>query len=186
MNRERERERETIRVGVIGLGRQSLNDHIPAVLRQNNLQIVGAVDTDEAAHRNFQNSFPDLKDIAKLFTKIGDLIDMGIDIAIVALPHNQYLETCGFLAKNKIPFMKEKPFARSLDEAVAIARIPDIEKYCFTCTQRRFNPLYQKAHVRLKSFGRLASPARALRQKAKPNIFTILFQRLRRRLPRVF
>lgn len=146
-----------IRVGIIGLGRQSLNDHIPAVLRQNNLQIVGVVDTNRTAHQNFQKLFPDMEDTVKLFAKIEDLLDLGIDFAIIALPHNHYLTAYKLLAKNKIPFMKEKPFARNLDEAIAIARIPDIEKYCFTCTQRRFNPLYQRAHERLKSFGRLAS-----------------------------
>lgn len=53
--------------------------------------------------------------------------------------------------------MKEKPFARTLDETIAMATIQDIAKYCFVCTQRRFHPLYNKAFASLNTLGKMGS-----------------------------
>lgn len=148
---------KTLRAGVIGLGRQSVNDHIPALLRRKDVELVSVSDVNINAHKNFYDMFPDLKDKVKAFEDFQDVIREGVDFVVVAIPHDQYFEVSKTLCQNKIPFMKEKPFARTLDETIAMASIDEIEKYCFICTQRRFHPLYEKAQESLGALGKLAS-----------------------------
>lgn len=50
----------TLKVGVIGLGRQALNDHIPALLRRNDVEIVCVSDVSTAAHKAFFEMYPSL------------------------------------------------------------------------------------------------------------------------------
>ncbi len=148
---------KTLRAGVIGLGRQSVNDHIPALLRRKDVELVCVSDVNVNAHENFYKTFPELKDKVKAFQDFQDVIKEGVDFVVVAIPHDQYFEVSKTLCQNKIPFMKEKPFARTLDETIAMASIDGIEKYCFICTQRRFHPLYEKAQESLYALGKLAS-----------------------------
>jgi predicted dehydrogenase len=49
------------KVGIIGLGRQSLNDHIPALLRRDDIEIVSISDISEAAHKAFFEMYPALR-----------------------------------------------------------------------------------------------------------------------------
>lgn len=147
----------TLKAGVIGLGRQSLNDHIPAILRRKDVELTCVSDVYTGAHKAFYSTFPELKGKVKAFQDFQDVIKEGVDFVVVAIPHDQYFEVSKTLCQNKVPFMKEKPFARTLDETIAMASIEDIEKYCFICTQRRFHPLYQKAASSLDSLGKLAS-----------------------------
>ncbi len=146
-----------LRAGVIGLGRQSVNDHIPTLLRRKDVELVCVSDVNTNAHKNFYEMFPELKNKVKAFDDFQDVVKEGVDFAIVAIPHDQYFEVSKALCQHKIPFMKEKPFARTLDETIAMATIDDIEKYCFICTQRRFHPLYEKAQTSLDTLGKLAS-----------------------------
>lgn len=147
----------TLRVGVIGLGRQSINDHIPAILRRKDVELVCVSDVNVNAHKNFYKAFPNLKDEVKAFQDFQEVIKHGVDFVVVAIPHDQYFEVSKALCQNKIPFMKEKPFARTLDETIAMASIDNIASYCFICTQRRFHPLYEKAFSSLDELGKLAS-----------------------------
>lgn len=148
---------KTLRAGVIGLGRQSINDHIPALLRRKDIELVCVSDVNVNAQNGFYEAFPDLKDKVKTFDDFQDVIKEKVDFVVVAIPHDQYFEVSKALCQNKIPFMKEKPFARTLDETIAMASIEGIEKYCFVCTQRRFHPLYEKAYESLDDLGKLAS-----------------------------
>lgn len=146
-----------LRAGVIGLGRQSMNDHIPAILRRKDVELVCISDVNVGAHAQFFESFPELKNKVKAFTDFQDVIKDGVDFVVVAIPHDQYFEVSKALCENKIPFMKEKPFARTLDETIAMASIDDIAKYAFICTQRRFHPLFEQAYGSLDELGKLAS-----------------------------
>jgi predicted dehydrogenase len=146
-----------MRVGIVGLGRQSLNDHVPALLRRYDVEIVCISDVSKAAREKFFEMYPKLRDTVEVCVDYSGITKVGIDFAIVAIPHDQYLEVSSFLCKNKVPFMKEKPFARTLDETITMATIDDIAKYCFICTQRRFHPLYNKAFKSLGSLGKIGS-----------------------------
>jgi predicted dehydrogenase len=149
--------KKLLRAAVIGLGRQSLNDHVPALLRRNDVEIVSISDVNQAAHDTFYELYPALKGKVQPFQRFEEAIDQDIDFAIVAIPHDQYLAVSRVLCEKKIPFMKEKPFARTLDETIALASTPDIARYCFICTQRRYHPLYIKARTALEDIGKLGS-----------------------------
>jgi len=116
------------RIALIGLGRQTLNDHAPAILRRRDTEIVFASDVDEKARERFQAALPNIN--AKISADYHDLIDEKVDCVIIAIPHHEYAAACEFLCKQKIPFMKEKPLSRTLDEAIDFAEIPDFHKYC--------------------------------------------------------
>lgn len=149
--------KKQLRVAIIGLGRQSLNDHVPALLRRSDVAIVSISDVNKAARDTFYDLYPTLKGKVQEFQHFEDAIDQDIDFAIVAIPHDQYLDVGKILCERKIPFMKEKPFARTLDETIVMASIPDIARYCFICTQRRYHPLYAKARASLEDVGKLGS-----------------------------
>lgn len=147
----------TYRVGIIGLGRQSLSDHIPALLRRKDVEIVCVSDVNIAAHKAFFKMYPALQGKTKAYKDFQDVIKERIDFAVVAIPHDQYFEVSQTLCANKIPFMKEKPFARTLDETIAMASIDNIASYCFICTQRRFHPLYNTAVASIEDLGKIGS-----------------------------
>lgn len=146
-----------LRAAVIGLGGQSIDDHIPTLLRRRGVELVCVSDVNVNAHKKFFKAFPGQKGKTKVFSDFRDVIKEKVEFAVVAIPHDQYFEVSKTLCENKIPFMKEKPFARTLDETVAVSSIPDIAQYCFICTQRRFHPLYKKAFESLDELGKLAS-----------------------------
>jgi predicted dehydrogenase len=149
--------KKPLRAAIIGLGRQSLNDHVPALLRRGDIEIVSISDVNQDAHTAFYELYPALKGKVQAFQHFEEAINQSIDFAIVAIPHDQYVVVSKALCEKKIPFMKEKPFARTLDETIAMASITDIAKYCFICTQRRYHPLYAKARASLEDAGKLGS-----------------------------
>jgi predicted dehydrogenase len=144
---------QMLNVCVIGLGNQSLNDHIPALLRRSDIFISAVFDPNQAAVDNFVELFPQAAKDVNILQNLGDLNSIEIDFAIVAVPHDQYLAIIKLLCVKGIPFMKEKPFSRNLDEAMVIESIADVEKYCFTCTQRRYSPLHDTVKDAIKDLG---------------------------------
>jgi len=142
-----------LRAAIIGLGNQSLNDHIPSLLRRSDVRIIAVIDPSNEAHEQFEVMYPDLAK-SVLHGESLDILDgTAIDFAIVAIPHNHYYDTLKFLCSRNIPFMKEKPFARTLTEAMHIGNIPNISKFCFTCTQRKYSPLYRIVRDMLPAIG---------------------------------
>lgn len=141
------------KVGIIGLGLQNLNDHIPALLRRNDTEISFYSDPNVDSIDRFKAQYPKIASSSSNLTNFGQIKSGDADFTIVAVPHHQYFPIVSHLVKEKIPFMKEKPLARNLAEAKAISQLPDIEKYCFVCTQRRFHSLYIKAKEMLADLG---------------------------------
>ncbi|HSX06831.1 MAG TPA: Gfo/Idh/MocA family oxidoreductase [Candidatus Saccharimonadia bacterium] len=140
---------------VIGLGGQSLSDHIPALLRRNDVEIVGVCDPSPAARKAFKNTFPELKNVT-----IADSIDPLLEevrpeAAVVAVPHDSYFDIVVKLCERHIYFLKEKPLARDLEEARAMLSIANFKDYGFITTQRRYSKLYQRAK---ESIAELGSP----------------------------
>ena len=44
-------------VGLIGLGRQTVSDHLPALLRRSDINIAWACDVGKTARNNFRHDF---------------------------------------------------------------------------------------------------------------------------------
>ncbi|MGI5826647.1 MAG: Gfo/Idh/MocA family protein [Patescibacteria group bacterium] len=145
-----------LKVAIIGLGNQTINDHIPSLLRRNDVVISVVCDIKKQALNLFSEKYPKLpKNVKKYmsFAKI-PFSDSDIDFAILSVPHDKYFEIIKVLVAKKIPFIKEKPFARDIKEMKKILSLPGIEKYCFVCSQRRYSPLYKKAAEVVKQVGK--------------------------------
>jgi len=137
----------TLNACVIGLGSQSMNDHVPSLLRRDYVSLVAVCDINEQRINEFCIKYPQLRNKVKAYTSCSELLkNEKIDIAIVAVPHNKYLPIMKELCKRGVYFMKEKPLARNGTEMKKMLRLPNIRKYCFVCAQRRYSSLYKRAY----------------------------------------
>lgn len=139
---------------IIGLGNQSLSEHIPALLRRNDIRIIGGYDPNPEAHSNFKKAHPELYGTIPTYDNLQELLDKTRPrIAIVAVPHDSYTANIAELCKRHIYFLKEKPMARNLDEAKKLLAYPGFDQYGFIAAQRRYGKLYQKAKESISSIG---------------------------------
>ncbi|HTE22490.1 MAG TPA: Gfo/Idh/MocA family oxidoreductase [Candidatus Limnocylindria bacterium] len=149
---------------MVGLGHQALSEHIPALLRRKDIRIVGACDPNPDARALFLRLFPELAPSVPTYDNLRELLDKTRPtMAIIAVPHDCYLDIIRDLCRRRIYFLKEKPLARNLSEAQTILAIPGFAKYGFIATQRRHSSLYQKAQLSLKDLG-------------KPYLFTAVYK----------
>jgi predicted dehydrogenase len=137
----------TYRCMLIGWGRRSIDDHVPALVSPaHNIKLVAVCDINpgkEEEMRKVLEAYP-IKTTPKFYTNLNEALEKErIDFAIIATPHGTHLEISEELLKRKIPFLKEKPFAISLQEARKLVSL--IEKYSGhmrLCVQRHYHPLY--------------------------------------------
>jgi predicted dehydrogenase len=142
-----------MKVAIIGLGKQNLSDHVPALIRRGDIEITAVCDPFESSYESFKTNYPGEAVNAKYYKNYTELPVKEIDFCIVSVPHDQYSDISTFLCKSGVSFMKEKPLARNLEEANFLLQMPDFEKFAFICTQRRYNPLYKKAKESIESIG---------------------------------
>lgn len=138
---------------VIGLGGQSLNDHIPALLRSPVVEIVGACDTNLHARKAFQNKFPQLSKVVVVDSTERLLQKVPAKIAVVAVPHDRYFDIVAMLCERGVCFLKEKPLARNLDEAEMMLSMPSFAQCGFVAAQRRYSGLYRQARALITELG---------------------------------
>lgn len=138
---------------VIGLGGQSIGDHIPALLANEDVTIVGVMDVNLMAVADFRSTFPVLAQVPS-FASLSEMLDqVRPDFAVVAVPHHLYVPIVVELCRRNIPFLKEKPLARSLEEAEQLRQLPNFDQCAFVATQRRFSGLYSMAWQGLARIG---------------------------------
>jgi predicted dehydrogenase len=137
---------ERLKAAVIGLGRQATEDHLPGLLNSQFAKLEAVCDIDQQKSDEWA-----AKSGVKGFTDYGELLDSTkLDFVIVATPHDAYGKIVEQAAARKLHVLKEKPFARNLEEAHAIKRICDENGIkLMTTLQRRFNPVYT-AYFQLK------------------------------------
>jgi len=133
-------ENKKMRVGIVGLGHQSLEDHIPALKESKDAEIVAVAETNKEKLENFLKENKGIKG----YSCADDLIkNQKLDFVIVAIPHCKHCEVTKSCISNKIHVLKEKPFAMSLKEAVDIKKMAEKNNVQIVVTlQRRFNPIY--------------------------------------------
>lgn len=141
-----------LKTAVIGLGRQSLDDHIPAVIESELLDLVAVCDIDQSIVRATAEKFK-----VEGFDNVKDLVGGKCDVAIVAVPHNQYLPIVSALADAGIHIIKEKPFATNIDEACSIHKAVNGKVFLGVVSQRRFNPIYQTFPQMQRRIGKIYS-----------------------------
>jgi len=127
-------------VGVIGLGRQAMEDHIPAIFSSSDVQLVGVADIDQEKLASFSRKYQDVH----TYGNFEDLLRLEkLDFVIVVVPHYLHKDVMQKAIQRKIHILKEKPFAVSLAEAKEILKLAEKNNVKIALTlQRRFNPIY--------------------------------------------
>jgi len=129
-----------LKVGVIGLGHQSLEDHIPAIKSSPDIELVGVVEIDKEKLKTFLKENKNVKG----YENFDDLLkDQKLDFVVIALPHYLHYEFTKKAILSKIHVLKEKPFAISLAQAKELKDLSEKNNVQIVVTlQRRFNPIY--------------------------------------------
>lgn len=143
-----------LKTAMIGLGKQAVADHLPAVSRSEQFELLAAVDIDREKANAIASTYG-----VPGFTSIEEMLaHVNIDVAIVTLPHCSYLQTIERLATHRVHIIKEKPFSTNLVEAKTLQSI--IRKqgiYIGVTVQRRFNPIFQSFHQLKRRIGKIYS-----------------------------
>ena len=142
-----------LKTAIIGLGRQSSEDHIPAILENEKYQLVALCDKNKELVNNQSKKLgiAGYSNITKLIESV------NIDVALVAVPHNQYVEIIMMLAKANIHIIKEKPFATNMKEVAQLQESLNNKVYLGLILQRRFNPIYMSFPQMRRRIGKIFS-----------------------------
>lgn len=141
-------------IAVIGLGHQSTEDHLPAILSSDLFNLVGVVDADEAlaARVGHELNVPYASSVDRFLAQPRP----QPEVALVAVPHSQYGPIIENLAAAGVHVIKEKPFAVSVEEALTVKRLVADSGISLSVTlQRRFNPIYLSFSQLVKRIGRV-------------------------------
>jgi predicted dehydrogenase len=128
-----------LRAGVVGLGKQALEDHVPGLAACDGADLVAICDEDADLVRTQQvelhvSGYTDVEQM---------LAREKLDFVIVAVPHYAGRSIVEAAARSHVHVLKEKPFATSLEEARELGSICDGAGIQLMVTlQRRFNPIY--------------------------------------------
>ncbi|MGW5789215.1 Gfo/Idh/MocA family protein [Saccharopolyspora sp. NPDC003752] len=128
-----------LRVGVVGLGKQAQEDHLPAVAASDLAGLVAVCDVDQTSVDQVVDEYG--------VPGYGDVNDMlaaeSLDFVVVAVPHHAGGEVIRAAAARRVHVLKEKPFAPTLGEARELAAVCEEGGIELMVTlQRRFNPVY--------------------------------------------
>lgn len=132
---------QRLKVGVIGLGKQALDDHIPALFAVDDVELVAVADINKNKLDKFLAEHPSVRG----YKNAHDLYESNIlDFVIIVLPHHLHLEATKEALQKNIHVLKEKPFAISLSDAREINAMAQEHNCQVSVTlQRRFNPIYE-------------------------------------------
>lgn len=130
---------EKYRVGIIGLGKRALSDHVPGILASDSAKLVAVCDTNRGVLID--------SDVGAGVAKHTNYLDMlgseQLDFVIIAAPHVAGRKIIEAAAHRHVHVLKEKPFAISLDEGQYLVELCANHGIKLMVTlQRRFNPIY--------------------------------------------
>ena len=127
------------RVGVVGLGARATKV-LPDALRHTAVELKAVCDVD-ANRLSTWHGVP-------TFTECEEMLDkVNLDFIVVMTPHHSHLPLVRAAARRGVHVLKEKPFARSLEEALEIQRVCDAANiHLMTSLPRRFNLNYKLFH----------------------------------------
>lgn len=128
-----------LRTGVVGLGKQALEDHIPGLHASDSADLVAVCDENAEIVREqqYQHRVQGYTDFHEMFK------DERLDFVVVCVPHHVGRTVIETAAKHNVHVLKEKPFATTIQEARALVNIcEDAGIHLMVTLQRRFNPIY--------------------------------------------
>ncbi len=127
-----------LKVGIIGLGNQSLKEHLPAVYNSEKLNLTCVCDSDVEKTNLISKKYG-----VKGYTSYRKMLsEEKLDFIILAVPHKFHFEITSYSIKKGIHVFKEKPFTISFKEAKIISNLK--KKYgskVYIYMKRKFNPL---------------------------------------------
>jgi predicted dehydrogenase len=128
------------RIALIGLGKQNTKDHLVAIQNSPTAVLVGLCDSNQALAADWAKKLG-----VPAFNSVEKLLDMvGLDAAVVAVPHFAYLPIIKALADHGVSILKEKPLAMNFEEAKEIAETVEHSGINLTvAVQRKHNKIYQ-------------------------------------------
>jgi predicted dehydrogenase len=138
VNISRER-RMKLRAGVVGLGKQALQDHIPGLHASDGAELVAICDENpEIVHeQQYEYRVQGYTDFREMFKT------ERLDLVVVTVPHYVGRTVIETAAENNVHVLKEKPFATTMQEAQELVGICERSGIQLMVTlQRRFNPIY--------------------------------------------
>lgn len=143
-----------LRTVVIGLGKQSRDDHLPAIAQSANFELVGVCDTDKEKAGEIGAQYG-----VAGYDNLGEMINaQDFQVAVVSIPHHAYLNVISTLVTAGKHIIKEKPFATSVAEARQLLQIlHGGSSYLGITVQRRFNPIYRTFHQLKRYIGKIYS-----------------------------
>ena len=131
-----------MRFGLVGLGQMGRH-HARVLSESEEVDFVGAVDPVGDRHRAMRRG--------RVFDDVDELIDAGIDAAVVAVPTAHHHEVAMKLASSGIPTLIEKPLAESVAAAESIREaFVDAGVFGAVGHVERFNSALQEMRRRLE------------------------------------
>lgn len=145
--------RKKLKVGIVGLGHQSMEDHIPAIKSCQDIELVSVADISGEKLAEFKKDNPGVN----TYTSYEEMFKKEpLDFTVIALPHHLYYEATKSAILNKVHVLKEKPFTTTLKQAKELQALAAKNKVIVSITlQRRFNPIYSTF---LQFFDKIGEP----------------------------
>ncbi len=126
-----------LRVGIVGLGHIAETTYLNAIANSRFTTFVSACDTDKSRFSLLDQEVSTYSDFREMINK--EELDFVIDLT----PHNVHFEVLKAAAEAGICVLKEKPLARSLDEAIAMDTLSKKAGISvMVALQRRYSEMY--------------------------------------------
>ncbi len=106
-----------VRVGIIGAG-QAGERHAIGFARCPDVKLVGITDLIEDRARGIASRFG-----MKAYTNWQKMLDAGLDVLVVSLPHNMHVAPAEAAARQGVHILMEKPIATTLVDAKRIVEV---------------------------------------------------------------
>lgn len=136
----------------VGLGKQALEDHTPAVLASEHFILTAVYDINYELTLSIASRYS-----VQGLSSLEEAVAVHPDVAIVAVPHDQYVPILRMLSGAGIHIIKEKPFATNMKEAREIHDMVRDRVFLGVILQRRFNPIFQAFPQMRRQIGKIFS-----------------------------
>ncbi|RKP54421.1 gfo/Idh/MocA family oxidoreductase [Cohnella endophytica] len=129
--------KKTVKLGVVGFGRIVELVHLPILKKIHQIEVHGIFDItpqrlELAAKRGFQT-----------YAHLDELLDSSVDAVLIATPPHSHFEVASAALRKGKHVIVEKPVTESLNEAVQLLELSQMEKKAVTVFQnRRFDSDY--------------------------------------------
>jgi predicted dehydrogenase len=134
-----------MRFGIIGAGGIG-GSHLLTIEDHPQTEVVAVCDTDETVLEDYADEY----DTTPQYMDVIERDD--VDAVVVALPHHLYPDVVGAALEADRHVLKEKPFARNLQDARKMVQAASAsEGRLMVCGQSRYQPGFQRAYRILQS-----------------------------------